>query len=288
VVLVYNPGMALLSQQTSDASIPRMALLTASLCAALLAACSGDDHGGGGDGGGDANSVGAGLSGSGSGNGSGSGSGAGAGPGGGCDIDGQTHTGDGTYYDADGSGNCSFPATPDDLMVAAMNDTDYAASAACGACIEITGPEGTITVRIVDRCPECPQGDVDMSPQAFEQIAPLEDGRVDISWRYVACGLSGPIVYHFKEGSNPYWTAVQIRNHRYPIAKLEFLAPDGSAVDVPRLDYNYFVKDDGMGEGPYQFRVTDVLGQALEDSDIPFVEAGDSPGAAQFPACDGP
>src|SRR5688572_17826399 len=67
-------------------------------------------------------------------------------PGGACD--GEVHTGEATYYGADGSGNCSFAAAPGDPLVAAMNDADYAASAACGACVEIDGPDASITVRI--------------------------------------------------------------------------------------------------------------------------------------------
>src|SRR4051812_23385927 len=64
------------------------------------------------------------------------------------------HTGQATYYNgADGSGNCSFDATPSDLMIAAMNHVDYAASAICGAYVEISGPKGLVTVRIVDQCP---------------------------------------------------------------------------------------------------------------------------------------
>jgi expansin (peptidoglycan-binding protein) len=271
------------SNRASGFRISLCLAAAACLCAAVLAACGGGEDNGGGDGGAGASSS-SGLSSS-----SGTaGSGTGAGPGGGCDIDGQTHPGEGTYYAADGSGNCSFPATPDDLMVAAMNEIDYAGSAVCGACIQIDGPDGQVTVRIVDRCPECPQGDVDMSPEAFTLIAPIEDGRVPISWRYVACGLNGPIIYHFKEGSNPFWTAVQIRNHRYPIAKFEYLASDGTYREVPRETYNFFVEAAGMGEGPYSFRVTDVLGQVLEDSGIPFVDSGDAPGAAQFPACSEP
>jgi len=78
----------------------------------------------------------------------------------------ESHTGEATYYTfADGSGNCGSPATPNDLMVGAMNHTDYAGSAACGACARIVGPQGTVDVRIVDRCPECPQGDIDLSPR---------------------------------------------------------------------------------------------------------------------------
>ena len=73
-------------------------------------------------------------------------------------------TGEGTYYNADGTGNCSFDPSPEDLMVAAMNHADYDNAALCGAFIEVIGPKGRVVVRIVDRCPECARGDVDMSP----------------------------------------------------------------------------------------------------------------------------
>lgn len=204
-----------------------------------------------------------------------------------CAVDGKKRQGEGTYYDATGAGNCSFPASPGDLMVGAMNQADYENSAACGACAEVTGPQGQATVRIVDRCPECKPGDIDLSPLAFEKLAPLEKGRIPISWRYVACPVQGPLVYHFKEGSNPWWTAVQIRNHRFPIAKVEYKNAQGAFVPVERLEYNYFVEPAGMGPGPYTFRVTDVMGNVVEDSGIPFQEAGDAPSSAQFPPCDG-
>lgn len=211
---------------------------------------------------------------------------AGAGVGTPCD-DAQVRTGEGTYYDfADGSGNCGFPATPDDLMVAAVNHVDYAGSAACGTCVRVTGPDGTVDVRIVDQCPECPEGDLDLSPEAFSVVAPLEAGRVSISWEAIACPVSGPIVYHFKDGSNPWWTAIQVRNHTHPIATLEYES-DGNWLNVPRLDYNYFVEDAGMGEGPLTLRVTDVLGNSLEDSGIPLLDDAEAPGQGQIDACGG-
>jgi expansin (peptidoglycan-binding protein) len=76
---------------------------------------------------------------------------------------------------------------------------------------------------------------------------------------------------------------VQIRNHRNPIASLEYW--DGSAwVSVPRTSYNYFVQTEpGMGPGPYAFRVTDVYGNVLTDSGIPHVEEGTVSGGGQFP-----
>ena len=206
----------------------------------------------------------------------------------GCDGDAEQHTGEATYYDfADGSGNCGFPATPNDLMVAAMNHTDYAGSAACGSCVEITGPNGSVKVRIVDRCPECPQGDIDLSPEAFEQIAELSAGRVPITWQYVACDVMGPVVFHFKDGSNPYWTAIQMRNHTYAVASLEAADAGGNFTAIQRLDYNYFVADGGLGEGPYRLRVTDVAGHVIEEPAVAEATDADVAGTQQFPVCAG-
>jgi expansin (peptidoglycan-binding protein) len=198
---------------------------------------------------------------------------------------GTIHTGEATYYnEADGGGNCSFDPTPQNLMVGAMNHVDYDNSAICGAFVEITGPKGVITVRIVDQCPECPAGDIDLSPFAFAQIDDLIKGRVPISWRIVSPDISGPIIYHFKDGSNPWWTAVQIRNHRNPIAKFEYLAEGGQFKEVPRVSYNYFVQSEpGMGAGPFTFRVTDSYGNVLIDSGVQLKDDGDVVGSGQFP-----
>jgi expansin (peptidoglycan-binding protein) len=195
-----------------------------------------------------------------------------------------THTGEATYYTfADGSGNCMFPATPSDLMVGAMNQTDYDNSNICGSCATITGPDGTIDVRIVDRCPECAPGDIDLSPDAFALIARIELGRVPISWHLRPCPVTGPIEYHFKDGANQWWTAVQIRNHKNPIATFEFEVRPGLWKEVPRVSYNYFVEAGGMGPGPYTFRVRDIFGNMLTDTGIPLVPDGSVTGTGQFP-----
>lgn len=195
------------------------------------------------------------------------------------------HQGIATYYDATGAGACLFDPSPDDQMVAAMNADEYDNAAYCGAYVDVTGPKGTITVRIVDLCPECKTGHLDLSQEAFAQIAELRQGIVPITWQVVSPELAGPIAYHFKDGSNQWWTAVQIRNHRNPIAKLEYLDAAGQWVTVPRTDYNYFVQTNpGMGPGPYTFQVTDSYGNVLLDSSIPLIENGTVNGAAQFPA----
>jgi expansin (peptidoglycan-binding protein) len=193
------------------------------------------------------------------------------------------HTGIATYYYATGAGACGFDPSPNDLMVTALNAEEYSNAAYCGAYVHVIGAKGSIVVRIVDLCPECLAGHLDLSYQAFAAIDDPIKGRVPITWRIVSPDIPGPIAYHFKDGSNQWWTAVQIRNHRNPIAKFEYW--NGSQwVTVPRVSYNYFVQTNpGMGVGPYTFRVTDMYSNTLIDSGIPFIENGTINGAAQFP-----
>ena len=210
--------------------------------------------------------------------------GGGTGSGATCTAAPAAESGDGTYYNADGTGACSFDASPGDLMVAAMNAPDWASSAWCGACLAVTGPAGSVTVRVVDECPGCKQGDLDLSMQAFQALSPLSAGRIPITWHEVACDVTGPVAYHFKDGSNPYWTAIQLRDHRYPIARLEVQAGSGWT-GIPRAGYNYFVQASGLGAGPYTLRVTDARNQALVDTGVALGASVTRQGAAQFPAC---
>lgn len=194
------------------------------------------------------------------------------------------HQGIATYYYATGAGACSFGASPNDLMVTAMNAEEFQNAAYCGAYIRVSGPKGTVMVRVVDLCPECKAGHLDLSREAFAAIADLPQGRVPITWQVVSPELNGPIAYHFKEKSNQWWTAVQIRNHRNPIGRFEYRDETGQWVEVPRVYYNFFVQDEpDMGPGPYSFRVTDWYGNVLTDSGIPFVENGTVNGIGQFP-----
>jgi expansin (peptidoglycan-binding protein) len=203
----------------------------------------------------------------------------------GCAGDLIAAVGEATYYDADGTGSCSFDPSPGDLMIVAIGAADYDRATWCGACLAVSGPRGDVVVRVVDRCPGCKHGDLDLGRQAFEKIAPLSAGRVSIAWREVACPVTGPITYQRKAGSNAHWTAIQLRNHRYAIARLWARDPAGAYQPIARGADNYFVAPRGLGPGPYALRVTDVHGQVLDDGAISLGDAAARPGAAQLPLC---
>ena len=201
----------------------------------------------------------------------------------GCAAGRLAETGEATYYDASGAGSCSFEPSPD-RMVAALNGADYAHAAWCGACLAVAGPLGAVVVRVVDQCPRCKHGDLDLGREAFARIAPLSAGRTRIAWREVDCPVTGPIVYQLKAGSNAQWTAIQLRNHRHAIARLEARDAGGAYRSLARTDDNYFVAT-GLGPGPYALRVSDAYGHALEDRAIALGAGTARPGAAQFPSC---
>lgn len=245
------------------------------LCALALAACGGNGGGVG----------------TGSGNGNAGNEGNVGDPSGAAFALSVTHQGDGTFYDYSASA-IGFPATAgacgygavDDRLIAAMNATDYAGSAACGAQLVVSGPNGSVTVRVVDKCPECAPGDVDLSEEAFVRIATRIAGRVGVSWRAEPASVSGPVSYRYKEGSSRYWTAIQVRNHRLPIARLE-IRPAGSAdwIGVGRTDYNYFVHAQPVPDGPLQVRITASDGSTLQDT-LPVPQSGLLvSGRGQFP-----
>jgi expansin (peptidoglycan-binding protein) len=189
------------------------------------------------------------------------------GSGGGRPIASTPKDGIATFYDADGSGNCSFDKSPKDLDVTAMAMPEYADSASCGSCLLVKGPKGEITVRVVDSCPGCADHGVnlDLSAEAFAKIAEPKEGRISVTYQLVSCSVSGNLGYHFKDGSSQWWTAIQIRNHRVPIAKVEY-SKNGSWIEMKREDYNYFVESDGVGTGDLTLRVTATNGQVIEDT----------------------
>lgn len=204
-------------------------------------------------------------------------------PGGGGLALGAPESGRATYYDATGEGACSFDATPDALDVAAIDAPEWNGSAPCGACVAVHGPRGDLTVRIVDLCPGCEAGHLDLSMEAFAKIADVAAGNVPITWQLVACDVAGNVQYRFKEGSSRYWTAIQVRNHRLPIAALELRVGGGDWKSITRSAYDYFVDEAGIGsDGPFDVRITAVDGQQLTDT-LPAVQSGVVvDGAAQF------
>ncbi|MEV4488548.1 expansin EXLX1 family cellulose-binding protein [Micromonospora coxensis] len=178
-------------------------------------------------------------------------------------VGGTVHKGKATFYDSKGAGgNCSYPSAPANRLYVALGPDEYAAGAACGGHLDVTGPRGTVRVLVMDQCPECASGHLDLSREAFARIADPVQGIVPVSYRAVVDPpLPGPLTFRMKEGSSPYWFAVLVGDHGNPLRTVE-VRPSGSATfrSAVRQDYNYWLIESGAGPGPYTVRVTDVYG----------------------------
>ena len=168
-----------------------------------------------------------------------------------------------TFYESTSGGACSLP-TPPGAFYAAIAAPDWAGSEMCGRCLRVTGPIGTITLQIVDECPECPSGHLDLRGQdAFAAIGDPAQGIIPISWETVACDVGETTMQLEFESSNPYYLKVQVQNHRYGVATVE-MADGPLWIAMPRTDDDHFVRTgDGPYATPFVFRITDVHGRSV-------------------------
>ena len=174
-----------------------------------------------------------------------------------------TYQGVATVYKAGvGDGACSYGPSSD-MMIAAMNTIDYETSRACGVYVRVHAANGaSVTVRITNECPlPCAPGQLDLSEQAFAELAPVSTGRLAITWSLVSPDMSSTISVRYKTGSSAYWCGIQAIGHRNPLARLE-VRTSGGWRQLARTGYNYFLSPDGSGCGG-AIRLTDIYGQQL-------------------------
>lgn len=187
-----------------------------------------------------------------------------------------------TAYEAGvGDGACLFGPSPD-MMIAAMNTTDYETSRACGAYVLVRAANGkSITVRITNECPlPCAPGQIDLSQQAFAKLADLKVGRLPITWSLVSPASIGTMSIRYKTGSSAYWCGIQVIGHRNPVARLE-VSTGGGWRSLPRTGFNYFISADGSGCGK-AIRVTDIYGEQLTVSGLTVLANVVQPTRVQF------
>ena len=155
-----------------------------------------------------------------------------------------------------------------------------------GAYVEVTGPMGSVNVYISDRLPEGKKGDIDLDPDAFDQIAEHKDGRVDVTWKIIPLDTADdkPMSFRFKNNEyNQWFTEIQVYDQKYPIYSLEYLNSNGEYVNIPRMEYNYFKDENGIGASPYTFRITDIYGHVVIEENIDLSSGGPVEGTVQFP-----
>jgi expansin len=188
-----------------------------------------------------------------------------------------TVSGIATHYVLDGLPNCSYPSPPSDQLFVALSPSEYNAAGGCGGYLEVNGPDGSVRVKVIDQCPECATGHIDLSEPAFAKLAPLSAGLINISYSYLTDpALPGPITMEVKTGSSAFWLALLADNTGNPLASIQVENSSGSWISLARADYNYWIAQSGAGSGPFTVRLTDTAGNQATVNNISL-----SPGTVQ-------
>jgi hypothetical protein len=183
-----------------------------------------------------------------------------------------------THYVLQSLPNCSYPSPPADGLFVALSPGEYDNAAACGGYLEVHGPDGSVRVEVIDQCPGCAAGHIDLSEAAFAAIAPLNAGLVNVTYQPLASpSLPGPVSLLVKQGSSRYWLALLAMNTGNPLASVQVQGESGGGWDnLVQASYNYWVAQSGAGAGPFTVRLTDTQGHVVTVQDVAL-----SPGVTQ-------
>ncbi|KAH9995147.1 RlpA-like double-psi beta-barrel-protein domain-containing protein-containing protein [Xylariaceae sp. FL0662B] len=177
-------------------------------------------------------------------------------------------TGTSTFYGGNlNGGTCSFStySLPSGIYGTAFSGSAWNSGANCGGCLEVTGPNGnSIKAMVVDQCPECDEGHLDLFEDAFKALSPSSSDPIVTSYTFVECGITSPLVLHAKSGSSQYWFSMQVVNSNERVSALEVSTDGGSTWQATtRTEYNYFEQSSGFGTATVDIRLTSVSGNTM-------------------------
>jgi expansin (peptidoglycan-binding protein) len=173
------------------------------------------------------------------------------------------------FYDpGEGPGACSLGPLPANGLYVSLAEPQYAGGAACGSYVDITGPSGKVTAEVVDSCPGCTDGGIDLSEAAFAKVANPAQGMAEVS--YVQARdpkLPGPLALRVAQSSTSGWLAVQVLNAGNPLASVAVApwnSPPGTGWHSLALSPDdYWTDAAGAGPGPFRVRITDIFGHQV-------------------------
>ncbi|KAF8685441.1 Non-catalytic module family expn protein [Rhizoctonia solani] len=97
-------------------------------------------------------------------------------------IEARANSGKGTWYNPSvGTGACGWNNKDSELVVA-LGPSKYNKAKKCGQSITVKSGSKSVKVKVVDLCPSCGGGSLDLSPAAFKKLAPLSKGVIQVNW----------------------------------------------------------------------------------------------------------
>jgi expansin (peptidoglycan-binding protein) len=143
----------------------------------------------------------------------------------------------------------------------------------CDACIWVTTAKGKSALLRVVTYGQTSTNSIDTSASAYGLLDVNEYPR-DMTWQFAKCPDTGPMMYEFQTGSNPWWTSLWVRNARVPVAKVEVQSVNHTTfVAMTRGTDGTLTDASGFGMGSFTIRTTGVDGQQVTET-FPWPSAG--------------
>lgn len=204
-----------------------------------------------------------------------------------------------TFYAQSNFVACDIPQSEWPQYTTALSEKHFQGGLACGATVRLMNKGKEIQAMVVDLCPvkgneQWCSGDMthfDLGgSDAFAQLEPPATGVRELDFQWIPTPVGDtPVKLRLKDGINAYWVAIEVINHRYPVAKLEIKDPQSGAwVAGDRTKpgmYNYWqftFTGNGL-QAPFQIRITDQYGQVIEETGPVVQEKYMWTGQNQFP-----
>jgi hypothetical protein len=182
---------------------------------------------------------------------------------------------------------CSYRKLPEKAKTnfVAINLPQWDQGRACGKCVNVwcTDPFCTtqfepVKLMVVDQCPECKEGDLDLSIPAYEKVTGRWPHRLKVEWEWSDCGMwfddDDEIRMDIKDGSNNWWRAFFFSNNRYPIRNVSI---NGRFLE--RQQFNFWTEWGDLGKGPYKIALTASTGETVETTVDDVLQKAQSIGA---------
>lgn len=186
---------------------------------------------------------------------------------------------------------CSFDSAAIKSFSVAVDTQTFMGSDSCGACVLLQTSAGSLTAHIVGLVGSSPGASATFAidPAGMAILVPGASSAYyyGVTWGFTACPGTAAIAFTFQAGSNPAYSAIMVRNAKYPVVKAEYLV-GSTFVPLEPTNYNFWVAPLGMGVGPFTIRLTDMYGHVVVQTGVSLTPQLTFQGTVQFPSCSTP
>jgi expansin (peptidoglycan-binding protein) len=163
-------------------------------------------------------------------------------------------------------GSCSLGPFPAGGRYVSLPPERFGHSAACGTYLTVQGPRGQVRAEVVDLCPGCAAGMINLSRAAFTRVADPGPGSARVRfWPVDDPPLPGPPILRLGRTRAGLLT-LQVRRHGNALASVAVVAP-GTQVPAWRPftlnAHGTWVAASHLSQGPFNIRIADTRGHQV-------------------------